>query len=115
MQPCVVITPTGHLRLEDGPAAEPTFGEDTAAALRRAFGQSSADGLLLLAGQEMDQELPADFVFWRSLARDFFQQVCHLGDAPIEQWTKVTPPAESERERLVASAPPMRGLEYLSP
>ena len=48
--------------------------------LRHSFGQSSAEGLLALAGRELDAELPADFVYWRGLAREFFSRLCHLGE-----------------------------------
>src|SRR5207244_1927919 len=79
-----------------------------------AFALSSAEGLLALAGSELDLELPADYVYWRGFSRDFFQRVCHFGDAPVEQWSALTEPSEDELTRLVAEAPPMRGLEYLS-
>src|SRR5438105_8265586 len=114
MQPCLSITPSGHLCVEDGLAAERILDEPTAAGARRAFGLSSAEGLLLLASSALDQQLPADFVFWRGFARDFFQRVCHLGEAPIEQWTGLKEPADDELAKLVVGAPPMRGLEYLS-
>ncbi len=114
MQPCLSITPSGHLRVEEGSAMEPTLDEPAADVLRRAFAESSAAGLLLLATSALDQELPADFVFWRGFARDFFQHVCHLGEAPIEQWAELKEPAEGGLAMLVAEAPPMRGLEYLS-
>ena len=114
MQPCLSITPSGRLRIDEGLAAEPTLNEPAADALRRAFGESSAAGLLLLATNELDQELPADFVFWRGFAREFFRRVCHLGEAPVQQWAALPEPAEDELAGIVADAPPMRGLEYLS-
>src|SRR5947209_1438599 len=100
MQPCLAITPSGHLRVEDGPATQPPIPETTAALLRGAFAQSSADGLLVLATRELDQEVPADFVFWRGVARDLFQHVCHLGEAPVEQWTALKVPPDEELSRL---------------
>lgn len=114
MQPRIFITPSGHLRVEDGLAMGPPVEEAASDSLRRAFGESSAAGLLLLATNELDQELPTDFVFWRGFARDFFQHVCQLGDAPIEKWVELKEPADDELAKLVAGAPPMRGLEYLS-
>src|SRR5258708_4421376 len=114
MQPCISITPSGRLRVEEELATEPTLDESASDALRRAFGESSAAGLLLLATSALDhQELPAAIVFWRGFARDFFQRVCHLGETPVEQWTGLKEPADDELAKLVAGAPPMRGLEYL--
>ena len=51
---------------------------------KRAFAKSSAEGLLLLASHELAQELPAALVFWRGLARQFFQAVCQLGEGGPE-------------------------------
>lgn len=101
------------MRVEEG-ALGPTLDQAPSDALRRAFEESNAAGLLLLATSDLDQDLPADFVFWRGFARDFFQHVCHLGDAPIERWAELKEPADDELTKLVAEAPPMRGLEYLS-
>ena len=81
-QPCISLTPSGHLRVEDGLATEPTLDEPAADTLRRAFGESSAEGLLLLATGALDRELPADFVFWRGFAREFFQHVCLMRAKP---------------------------------
>lgn len=110
----LAITPSGHLHVEEGPPSEPAVDEATAAALRHAFAQSSADGLLLLATQAVAADLPAEFVFWRSLACELFQRLCRLGESSVDQWALLDEPAENDLAGLVAEAPPMRGLEYLS-
>ena len=74
----LAITPSGHLHVEDGAQEQPSLAEATAPALRHAFDQSSAEGLLLLATAELERELPAEFVFWRGFAREFFQRLCQL-------------------------------------
>jgi non-specific serine/threonine protein kinase len=109
----LTITPGGHLHLVNDPDSLPTVPEAAAAALQRAFEQSSAEGLLRLASAELSPELPPALVFWRGLARQFFQAVCQLGEAGIKQWASVAPPEEL-LDRLATEAPPMRGLEYLN-
>ena len=79
----LAITPSGHLRVEDVPAGQPAVAEAAASALRRAFGQSSGDGLLALASDELDRDLPAEFVFWRGFGRTFFEHLCRLVQAKL--------------------------------
>lgn len=110
----LLITPGGHLRIVRDPESLPEVSGEAAEALTEAFGKSSAEGLLLLASREFAQELPASLVFWRSLARQFFQAVCQLGEGAFQKWQSVASPAEEELALLAAEAPPMRGLEYLN-
>ena len=110
----ILLTPGGHLRLASDPESLPEISGEAVEALESAFAKSSADGLLLLASAELSQELPATFVFWRSLARQFFQAVCQLGEGGFSKWQAVAAPGEEELAGVVAEAPPMRGLEYLS-
>jgi non-specific serine/threonine protein kinase len=93
---------------------EHTISEASANALRQAFEQSNALGLFLLARSEMDQELPAEFVFWRGIVRDFFQRLCQFSETATDQWATLSEPATGELEKWVSGAPPMRGLEYLT-
>src|SRR5260370_4821663 len=69
---------------------------------------------MLLASGEMGQDLAASLVFGRDLARRFFAAVCHLGEEGFDQWHSIPPPAEEQLAEMVAEAPPMRGLEYLT-
>ena len=107
----IFITPHGHLRT-DAADVLPAVAEATAARLQEAFARSNAEGLLVLAAGH--EELPAALVFWRGLARLYFQAVCQLGEAAIDQWAAVPAPADEQLAQMVAEAPPMRGLEYLS-
>jgi non-specific serine/threonine protein kinase len=110
----LAIAPSGRLHVEEIADARPEISAAAAATLEKAFSRSGADGLLVLASEEMSHELPPDFAFWRGLARQFFQAICHLGDAAVAKWTSVPPPSDEHFAELVADAPPMRGLEYLS-
>jgi non-specific serine/threonine protein kinase len=110
----VVITPGGRLQVGEDPESLPELSETTAAALQEAFERSTAHGLVLLASHELESALPAGFVYWRGLARRFFQAVCQEGEAGFEKWKSIAAPSDDELEQLVSDAPPMRGLEYLT-
>jgi hypothetical protein len=110
----LLITPSGSLRIIDDAEASPVVSGDVAALLRATFAISRAEGLLWLASQKFSDDLPAALVFWQSYARQFFQSVCHLGEAGFRQWRSIATPSTETVEQLVADAPPMRGLEYLT-
>lgn len=110
----LVITPGGQLRLEDALDGELALSKASVDALRAAFVESNATGLLLLASQPWSGELPATLVFWRGFARDLFQAVCQLGDEAVREWKSVPSPSKDQLEQLIADAPPMRGLEWLT-
>ncbi len=109
------ITPGGRLQTIEDPEAAPALSREAEIELAKTFGESSAEGLLLLASSQLEEELPAAFLFWRTLVRQFFQAVCQLGESGFPKWADVVAPAEEELAGPVADAPPMRGLEYLNP
>jgi non-specific serine/threonine protein kinase len=111
----LLITPAGRLHTTPDPDALPAVSTEATAELEKSFADSNADGLLLLASSQLEDELPAAFVFWRGFARQFFQAICQLGESGFPKWAEVAAPAEEELARVVAEAPPMRGLEYLNP
>ena len=129
------ISPHGRLLcdpvpLESNDLADPSvsFLESTSHALTEAFAASPVEGLLLLAGQTIREPLPAEFVFWRNWARQFFQAATHLDEQQQSEFLRsvtgksddsakslIPPPNDLELAVSVAAAPPMRGLEYLTP
>jgi non-specific serine/threonine protein kinase len=110
----IVITPGGQLRVVPDPNNVPVVSATVSDALERAFAQSSAQGLLLLASEEMGRELPPDLVFWREISRRFFQAACKLGETGLAQWKSIPLPSDEQLSEWIAEAPPMRGLEYLN-
>jgi non-specific serine/threonine protein kinase len=110
----MVITPAGQLRVEESAESLPEVSGEVAAKLVSAFAASSAAGLVLLASAELGESLPAGLVYWRGIARRFFQAVCQQGEGGYENWKSLAPPADAELEQLASTAPPMRGLEYLT-
>ncbi len=114
---------------------------DIAEMLLAEFARSTADGLLLLATPRMAVPLPLEFVFWRDWVRRFLKALSQLDEqqtAKLENSAKtgtarigmavasgsarkttgelpVPCPDDLALAVLVSEAPPMRGLEYLTP
>lgn len=115
MIPGLLITPGGRLQIVVDPEGPAEVSPAAVEALTTSFVESNAEGLLLLASQELPAELPATLVFWRGLARQLFVAVCQLGgEGDLRKWQAVAAPSEAELAQLVVDAPPMQGLEYLT-
>jgi non-specific serine/threonine protein kinase len=110
----IVLTPQGRLKTADAPGDELALDERLAEQMDAAFAESSAGGLLWLASPVANQALPISALFWRKFSRLYFQAVCHLGEGATPKWSEIVPPSQAELEALIAVAPPMRGLEYLT-
>ena len=117
----IAITPGGRLVTEADDEAAEHLAETAAAAIERAFGDSSAEGLFHLASRALAEQLPASLVYWRDFAARFFHALCGLDDDAIAQATRrsaddetLASPDEKQLDDLVDAAPPMRGLEYLT-
>ncbi|HET6246694.1 MAG TPA: DEAD/DEAH box helicase [Tepidisphaeraceae bacterium] len=111
------ISPHGKLFAEESSAAENPSPADSAAVVRSAgaFGESTARGLLHLAGVELQSQLPPAFSFARDFARDYLTRLSQLsaGEDAGEIPAVPTPPADVLGMQAMA-APPMKGLEYLT-
>ncbi|MFA5161914.1 MAG: DEAD/DEAH box helicase [Elusimicrobiales bacterium] len=113
----IILTPAGHLRVESAEAAISVrcpLPETTVRQISDAFGKGSAEGLLHLATAETQTTLPAAFSYWRDFASRFLTALCHIPEITGEEISPVSPPETSEIDRLLQSAPPMRGAEYLN-
>ena len=108
----LAIDPSGQLRVVDVPEDDSLVHDDIDDELADAFTVSSAAGLVLLAKE--GHALSPVLLFWRGLTRQFFRAICQLGEDAVAQWRAVPPPPDQELADLVADAPPMRGLEYLT-
>lgn len=113
----IVVTPAGRLLAETDEDLEQKLATETAERVRQAFAKSSAEGLFYLASQALAEQLPPSLVFWRDFAARQFHALCGLSD---EQWkqsddTVIASPDDEQLENMLSAAPPMRGLEYLTP
>ncbi|HUG91026.1 MAG TPA: SNF2 helicase-associated domain-containing protein, partial [Planctomycetaceae bacterium] len=115
MSRTVRITPAGRLVLEPAPDEQPRRPDALAAEIDAAFEESSADGLLCLASRALDAPLPPALVFWRDIGRRFFHALRHAGANLERHWSRLEPPPDDEFHTVAAAAPPMRGLEYVTP
>lgn len=122
----VTISPAGQLIVErnfNNVPASTIITQKSAGAILAEFTVSSATGLVLLASGKPQTELPADFVFLREFARQFFHSLCNLSEEELSQALKpksrrvgvIEPPPELSLLNLIHNAPPLRGLEYLTP
>ena len=99
--------------------------------LQVGFGNSSGDGLLTLASVDVPDSFSAEFKFWKQFACKQLQDICQLDEKQRQKFDKkpansrkptpasveklLPPPDELELAVLVSAAPPMQGLEYLTP
>ncbi len=137
MQLTLSITPTGRLVCEPDTTSEDdawsgiAMEESVVTGLQDAFAASTADGLLQLVTLSSKATLPLPFVFWRSWTQRFLKAFAQLDDerfAALEKTAatgkqapsskqigaNLSPPDDLVLAIIVAEAPPMRGLEYLT-
>ena len=56
---------------------------------------------------------PAEFSFWRSFCRKYFESLCRQYTSTQRAWSSPEPPDSKSIDELLRTAPPMQGLEYL--
>lgn len=107
------LTPSGRLVLtidEAQEALDLLVGEQ----LQRAFDQGAGQGLLQLGAVEIDRQLPPVFSYWRDFAAQFVTALCTLPESEDLSESHL-PDLPDDLEWRAAVAPPMRGIEYLTP
>jgi superfamily II DNA or RNA helicase len=113
----LAISPQGRLYLEQVPDDRARALPPTAVAgIEQAFEQSAAAGLLHLGTAELQSTLPPEWSFARDLAAAYLTRLCHtpVGERGADL-PPVPPPDENELAARALQAPPMHGLEYLTP
>ncbi len=110
----IVVSPGGHLIAER--SGESVEKRDVAKfeSLEVAFGVSVACGLELLAGEFLNESVSPSVGFWREFARSYFTRLCHTPDVDAVSGAGVAKPTGDEWVREAETAPPMKGLEYLT-
>jgi len=112
----VALTPTGHLSLAEASSAEPVGGtflpETVASSLIAAFKSGQSTLLLRLTMLQDKAVLPPTFAFWRGLGERYLIELCHIPESSEDLKQPLPAPIE-ELTEMVATAPPMRGGEYL--
>lgn len=103
------LTPHGRLILSpdaDAPGLESGF----AGRLRVALERGSGHGLLLLGADELGTALPPVLSYWRDFGARFVTGLCTQQDSGLP----VSAMAADDLERMASTAPPMKGVEYLT-
>lgn len=109
----LTITPQGHLVLRETPLE--TLDRKLSGSLLEAYTESAARGMLYSASEELEAVLPSSFEFARSIARLYLTNLCKAASGePGESIPELAPPA-TDFDRAILQAPPMTGLEYLTP
>jgi len=85
-------------------------GDAAGRAVVAAFADGDARGVLHLAGAGLREELPPALAWAREWGRRFLASLCQHRDPAT-----LPPASVLDREDFIASAPPLRGAEYLSP
>ncbi|HEX9277844.1 MAG TPA: DEAD/DEAH box helicase [Casimicrobiaceae bacterium] len=103
-----LVTPRGHLLLVLDSDA-PSLPAALAQRLTNAFALGSGHGLLQLGAAEVGSILPPSWAWWRDLATRYMTALCATpeGDA-------IATPDNRALDALIADAPPMAGVEYLT-
>lgn len=114
MSKSIQLSPSGQLQLADDADVSPVLATEIAAELADAFAESAAEGLFYLISRGLELQLSPSLVYWRNFARRLLEGLCGLSNGLDANWDKLPRLTEEELQTWIATAPPMRGLEYLA-
>ncbi|HUS58897.1 MAG TPA: DEAD/DEAH box helicase [Planctomycetota bacterium] len=110
---CLVVNPSGRLVVADIQRPDGIlFAESLPPSAARAFGESSAEGLLHLATMRSTENVSAVLAFWRRFGELYLTALCHTPQFSIALSDPLPPPSD-DLAALAQAAPPMIGGEYL--
>lgn len=111
----LVLLPSGHPAFsETGDTANnENAPEISAILLQKAFEKGYSEGILHLATRGYGTSLPAVLSFWRHFGERYLTELCHTPESS-ENMSAPLPTPHEDLAEIAASAPPMRGGEYLN-
>jgi non-specific serine/threonine protein kinase len=110
------LSPHGNPWLREPTGDDARAGTPVSKSLAGAFEDGPSAGLLQLATKDLHSPLPPGLDYARRYARMYLTRLCHSSTAEATILpASVPPPAEAELATLVLQAPPMPGVEYLTP
>jgi non-specific serine/threonine protein kinase len=109
----LLVTPSGHLRLDAEPPAPAPLEPAVAESITQAFARGEGPGLLHLGAAQVETPLPPVLGYFRDLGRTFLSRVCQLTDPDQELSGERPALDEGTLARLLLNLPPMRGAEYV--
>ncbi len=104
------LTPRGRL-LAVPEVNAPFLAEEIHSRLHESFVLGAGHGLLHLGAAEIGRALPPAWAWWRDFAARYVTALCATTD---EDDIAVAEPGEADLDVLIANAPPMVGIEYLT-
>ena len=110
----LALTRCGHLTLSELSDRSVATGpsEAAGAALRAAFERGTGELFLCLVTLPQPATLPPESAFWRRLGERYLTELCHVPE-PAENLQQPLAAPQDELAEMAATAPPMRGGEYL--
>ncbi len=110
----LILTPAGHLRLQQEDGRNGNAPDTWMTRSAAAFASSQAEGLFALAAAQPEVPPPPSFAFWRDFACRFLTRLCRTPESAGSRIDPIEAPGEAELAVMLLSAPPMQGAEYLS-
>lgn len=112
----LALSPRGRLLLEESDCERAVTALAADEALRQAFAESAAHGLLAIAARRGAAEAwPAEWMFWREFAHTYLAAMAHAPAAEDGRNASEIVPAAALFLGLALRIPAMRGAEYATP
>lgn len=116
----IVVSPQGSVGLIEIAREDrfPIASDDIPEAIVVAFKESTLSGLKTLASSDWQSQIAnwsSEFSFWRDFVRRYFAALCRQYASNAKRWVSVLAPDSATLEEWIAQAPPMPGLEYITP
>ncbi len=106
-----LLTPHGHLLLAPDSDAPP-LPANIQQQVTDSFVFGAGHGLLYLGSAEIGRILPPVWAWWRDFAARYVTALCATAE---DKKIEVSTPASEDFDTLISDAPPMTGVEYLTP
>lgn len=108
----VLVTPSGCVA--PGSSYAPSALSTAARQAVEALASSQAEGVFCLATLPANAQLTPGLSFWQQFGRRYLERLCQTPELTAARLDPINPPDQTTLARTVASAPPMRGGEYLN-
>ena len=109
----LLVSPSGHLRLDPDPAVPSPLSDEAALRLHDGFAPGVGPGLLQLGAAEVETALPPVLGYFRDLVRALLNQLCHLPEPEAALAAGEPALDDGSCARLLLNLPPLRGAEYV--
>ncbi len=113
----LTLTPEGRVEwhAHSGELGAGDFPAATLRDLEKEFAASAARGLLRLAAVSASEPLPDSLNYFRGLVQEYLTRLCHIPRLREDGWQGGPEvPDDAALEALMAAAPPLPGMEFLT-